>query len=182
MMGKKCFVLSWLQVTSLLSCPSTAASLEQWYLICAPWLIGHMWSQLPTSRKWWSWGRFDSGPACFLPSESLQAISSSLQGDKCPTQNELSTCGTVPNPQTFPYGPLAADSPALTVPPLLASLGYGSDDGQSYWKREWSLCQPALWVSDESLAELINGLSAFRRPWGSGPWQQDVFWDRDNFL
>lgn len=38
----------------------------------------------------------------------------------------MSTCGPVPRPQTFPYGPLAADSPALTVPSLLALLVYGS--------------------------------------------------------
>lgn len=96
-------------------------------------------------------------PRFLPPSESLQAISSALQGGKCLTQNELSTCGAVPNPQTFPYGPLAAGSPALTVSSLLASLGYGSDGGQSFLKREWSLCQSASWVSDQPLLS----------PWGA---------------
>lgn len=63
--------------------------------------------------------------------ESLPVISSSQQGDDRLTQNELSTCGTIPNPQAFPYGPLAADSPLLTDPSLFASLGYGSAGRQN---------------------------------------------------
>lgn len=80
------FFVYWLAITFLLSHSSKIALLEQWYLVLAPWLISHLWSQQATSRKWWSWGWFDSGPACFLRCESLQIISSSLQGEKFLTQ------------------------------------------------------------------------------------------------
>ena len=69
----------------------------------------------------------------FCPCSEEEIIcSDSLQGQKFLTQNELNTCGTLPNPQTFPYGPLAAGSAALPLLPLLASLVYGNDEGQSY--------------------------------------------------
>lgn len=117
-------ILYWLRVTSLPSPSSRAALREQVLLdMCAPRSIGHEWSQLPTSRKWWRGSWFDSGHACFLPTESLQVTSSSLCGDKCLTRKEH-VWHTLPNPQIFPCGPVAADSQALTVLSLPASPGY----------------------------------------------------------
>ena len=106
--------------------------------------------------------------SCLLPPLWVTADNFLLTaGGEIPHPDELSTCGTVPNPQTFPHGPLAASAAALTLLPLFASLGYGNDEGHSYEKENEGLARP--WVSNEPMAELTSHLSAFRPPWGSAP-------------
>lgn len=107
---------------------------------------------------------------CLLPPKWVTASDFLFTvGDKCLTQNELSTCGPVPHPQAFPCVPLAADSPALTVPSLLVSLVYGSSGDQSCWKRERRPCQTTSWVNDEPLVEPISASKYSDRPGDQHP-------------
>lgn len=104
---------------------------------------------------------------CLLPPKWVTASDFLFTvGDKCLTQNELSTCSSPSNISMCPTG---CRFPSSAVPFLLVSLVHGSSGDWSCWKREGRPCQTTSQVDDEPLAEPIGASKYPDRPWDQHP-------------